>query len=179
MSSLAQGAAGVVLVMAFALLGVRQISAAVVLLIAQAVAVAVAAAAQHQTPAAVAELALQALAVPMGLRRLLGRLGGAQTTVPVGGTKLAVIAGAVLTVLALPWGNLGLPLAVVLLALLLLATRRHPGMQLSGLLAAQNGLVLAASGIAWAGIYVVVLPIVPLLAVAALWLHAPAGRASS
>jgi hydrogenase-4 membrane subunit HyfE len=169
MTSLAQGAAGVVLVVAFALLGVRQIAAAVVLLVAQAIAVAVATAAQHMGLPALAELAVQALAAPMLLRHLLARLGGSQTTLPIGGTKLAVIAGAVLTVLAMPWGHLGLPLAVTLLALLLVAMRRHPVMQIIGLLAAQNGLVLAAAGSHWTGIYGVVVPVVPLLAGAALW----------
>jgi hydrogenase-4 component E len=179
MSSIAQGAAGVVLVVAFALLGVRQIHAAMALLITQAIAVTVATAAQHQVPAAAAELVLQALLAPMLLRRLLGRLGGSQTTVPEGGTKLAVIAGAGLTVLALPWGSLGLPLAVVLLALLLMATRRHPVVQVIGLLAVQNGLVLAAAGTGWRGIYAVVAPIAPALAGAALWLHSQPDQAAS
>jgi hydrogenase-4 membrane subunit HyfE len=171
MSSLAQGAAGIVLVVAFALLGVRQIGAAVALLTAQAIAVAVATAAQHMVLPALAELGFQALAAPLLLRRLAGRLGGSQTTVPIGGAKLAVIAGAVLTVLAVPWGHLGLPLAIVLLALLLVAMRRHPVMQVIGLLAAQNGLVLAAAGSHWTGIYGIVVPVVPLLAGGALWLH--------
>jgi hydrogenase-4 membrane subunit HyfE len=179
MTSLAQGSAGVVLVVAFALLGVRQTNAAVLLLTVQAVAVAVAVAMQHQLAPAVAVLILQAIAAPLLLRRLLGRIGGSQTTVPAGGTKLAVIAGAVLTVLALPSGALGLPLAVVLLAMLLVATRRQPVIHLAGLLAAQNGLVLAAAATGWTGVYGVVVPIVPLLAGGSLWLHPQTRRAES
>lgn len=179
MTSLAQGSAGVVLVVAFALLGVRQTSAALLLLTVQAVAAAVAVSMQHQVAAAGAVLILQAIAAPLLLRRLLGRIGGSQTTVPAGGTKLAVIAGAVLTVLALPSGALGLPLAVVLLAMLLVATRRQPVIHLAGLLAAQNGLVLAAAATGWTGVYGVVVPIVPLLAGGSLWLHPQTRRAES
>jgi hydrogenase-4 membrane subunit HyfE len=175
MNSLAQGSTGVVLVVGFALLGVRQVRAAVALLAAQAIAVAVAIAMHHQVPAAVGELGLQALAAPIILHKLVNRLSGSQSTIPAGGTKLAVIAGGVLTVLALPWGELGLPLAVMLLGLLLVATRQHPVVQLAGLLAAQNGLVLAASGTGWIGVYSIVLPIVPAFAAGALWLHTAPG----
>jgi hydrogenase-4 membrane subunit HyfE len=173
MTTLAQGAVGVALVMAFALLGVTEIGGAMVLLTGQAIAVTVAMAAQNQLSVAGAELILQAVAIPMILRRLANRLGDSKTTapfgVPLGGRRLAIITGAVLTVLALPLGTLGLPLAVMLLGLLLLATRRHPIAHLTGLTAIQNGLTLAAAGIAWTGAYIVVVPVVPALSAAALW----------
>jgi hydrogenase-4 component E len=177
-TSLAQGSAGLALVLSFALLCPRQVTAALHLLVVQAGAVAVAAAARNQPIAAAGELLLGAVLAPIFVGRLLDRLNIARTSSPAGGTRLAVIAGAILALLAMPIGGLGLPLAVVLLAILLIATRRHPVMQLIGLLALQNGLVLAALEADWAGRYATSCPVVPGLVAAALWLRPPSTRAA-
>jgi hydrogenase-4 membrane subunit HyfE len=55
------------------------------------------------------------------------------------------------------------------MGLLLVATRRQPVAHVIGLTAMQNGLTLAGAGAAWTGVYVVVVPVVPVLAAAALW----------
>lgn len=178
MTSLAQGAAGLALVMSFALLCPHQLGAALRLLLVQAAAVAVAAACRSRFLIAGGELILGAIAAPILVRRLLDHLAIPHTTLPVGGAKLAVIAGAVLALLAMPMGTLGLPLAVVLLAILMVATRRHPVMQLVGFLALQNGLVLAAAESGWREAPAVVCPFVPFLVGAALWLRAPMPRAT-
>jgi hypothetical protein len=165
MTSLAQGAAGVALVVALALLGVRERGGAMVLLAVQAVAVAVSAAARNQFAAAVTTLLLQAAAMPAVLRRVSSRLDGNDSTLPTTATRSTLVVGAIL---ALPQGTLGLPLAVTILGLLV-TTRRHPVSQLTGLTAMQNGLILAAIATSWVGPYVVVVPVVPALAAAALW----------
>jgi len=121
MTALAQGMAGVALVMGFALLCIRQISAASVLLAVQCTAVTVSAVALRQPFMAIPPTLLAAGVwfAPGYLARL-----GPRTT-PMGGAKLGVGAGAVLAVLCQSQGSLGLPLAIVLLSVLLAATRRH------------------------------------------------------
>jgi hypothetical protein len=139
MIALAQGMAGVALVMGFALLCIRQIGAASVLLAVQCVAVAVSAVTLQQPFMAIppALLAVGTWFAP-GYFATLG-----PRTPPVGGAKLGVGAGAVLAVLCQSQGAAALPLAIVLLSVLLAATRRHALMHVMALVGIQNGIVLA------------------------------------
>jgi hypothetical protein len=139
MIALAQGMAGVALVMGFALLCIRQIGAASVLLAVQCVAVAVSAVTLQQPLMAIPPvlLAVGAWFAPDYLATL-----GSPTS-PIGGSKLGVSAAAVLAVLCQSQGNAGLPLAIVLLSVLLAATRRHALMHVMALVGLQNGVVLA------------------------------------
>ncbi len=170
MTSLAQGAAGIALVTALALLGVRQVRAATAILGLQGAAVALAALLQRQPLAAGLTVLSLGIAAPILLRRLLARGGADQgATAPIGGTPRAVIVGAVLTVLALSIGKDGLPMTVVLLGLLLAATRRHPIMHILALAVLQNGLILTAIGRDGPQATFAALPLIPLLAGSALW----------
>ncbi|WP_428483566.1 hypothetical protein [Rhodopila sp.] len=62
---------------------------------------------------------------------------------PVGGAKSGILIGTALAMLCQSCGPLALPLAVVLLSILLAATRRHRLMRLTALVCLQNGLTLA------------------------------------
>jgi hypothetical protein len=139
--ALGQGMAGLALVMGFALLCIRQISAASILLAVQSTAVAVSALVAHRPLMAIPPVLL-AVAVwftPNQLTTLEAR------TTPLGGVKLGVAAAAVLAVLCQSQAALALPLAVILIAALLAATRRHPLMHVMALVGLQNGVVLAAT----------------------------------
>jgi hypothetical protein len=146
MTALAQGSAGLALVMCFALLRTGQISAAAILLAVQSAAVAVTALVQHQPLMAVPPVFLAA-GVWGGGRWLMRHhdLTLDPWTAPMGGAKLGIGAGAVLAILCQSQGGLALPSAIILLSILLAATRPHPLMQVVALVAAQNGLALAAS----------------------------------
>jgi hypothetical protein len=140
MTALAQGTAGLALVMASALLCIRQIRPAAMLLAIQSAAVAVAALVLQQPVMAIPPLLLAA-----GI--CFAARPAATTdpwTPPIGGAKLSVGAGAVLAILAQSQGSLALPLAVIMLSILLAATRRHAVMQALALVGLQNGIVLAA-----------------------------------
>jgi hypothetical protein len=140
MTALAQGSAGLALVMCFALLRARQLSAAAILLAVQSAAVAVTAAVLHRPLMAIPPLVLGG-----GIWLLRHETPVLDPhTVPIGGAKLGIGAGAVLAILCQSQGVLALPLAIVLLSILLAATRSHPLMQVLALVAAQNGLTLAA-----------------------------------
>lgn len=140
MTTWAQAGAGLALVMAFALLCIRQTSAASILLATQSAAVALSAMALHQPL-----MALPPVILAAGLWFAHKRTNTPDTrTMPVGGAKLGVGAGAVLAVLCQSQGSLALPLAVVLLAVLLAATRTQTLMRVMALVALQNGILLAA-----------------------------------
>ncbi|HYZ22205.1 MAG TPA: hypothetical protein VE690_08620, partial [Rhodopila sp.] len=62
---------------------------------------------------------------------------------PVGGPKLGIVIGAVLAALCQSQGVLAAPMSIVLLGILLAATRPHALMQLIALVVAQNGIALA------------------------------------
>lgn len=140
MTALVQGSAGIALVMGFALLGIRQVSAAFILLAIQSVAVALAAIVLHRPMLAFPTVVLIGGA---WFTRELTRWLDPQTE-PVGGAKLGIAAGAVLAVLSQSLGSLALPMTVVLLSVLLAATRPHPLMRVMALAGIQNGVVLAA-----------------------------------
>jgi hypothetical protein len=139
-TALAQGSAGLALVMCFALLGLRQAAAASVLLAVQSLAVAIAALAQHQPMIAAATMVIDVIGAHWFLRHQVP----AQHEAPVGGTKITIVVGAGLAVLCQSCGALALPLAVVLLSVLLAATRPNRLLSLMALVSLQNGLVLVA-----------------------------------
>ena len=139
MTAPAQAAAGLALVMGLALLGIRQVSAAAILLAVQCGAVAVAAGGMHEPIMAVPPLLLAA-----GIW-LTGRTATLQAgTTPLGGARLAIGAGVLLAVLCQSQPVLALPMAVILLSLLLATTRQHPLLHVMALIGIQNGAVLVA-----------------------------------
>jgi hypothetical protein len=140
MTALAQGAAGVALVMGFALLCIRQVRAATMLLAVQSSAIAICAVGLHRPT-----MALPPLLLAAGVWFASDHFPPLEPgTAPVGGAKLGVGAGAILTVLCQSQGILALPLAVLLLSVLLAATRTNRLMQVIALIGVQNGVVLAA-----------------------------------
>ena len=164
MSALAQAMGGLALVMGFALLCIRQVRAASILLAIQAVATAGAAVAVRQPLLAVPPL-LTAAAVWFAPNRLITPR---PLTLPIGGMKPAMAAAAILTVLCQSQGTLALPLSVLLLGVLLAATRQSAWMRVIALVGMQNGIALAGSFTAGAS---------PLLVVACCLLPLPLGAA--
>jgi hypothetical protein len=135
-NGLAQGSAGAALVMSFALLRTRRIDTASILLAVQSGAVALAAVLVDRP-----EMAVPPLLLAGGVWLLRDR--AAVTSSPAEITRFTLLSGALLAVLCQSQGVLALPLALVLLAILLSATRPPPLMQVMALVALQNGLVLA------------------------------------
>lgn len=161
MTALAQGSAGVALVMVFGLLAIRQVSAAAILLGMQSLAVAIAALTQHQPLIAAATGLVNAIGITLLLRFMTQQSGAAKgafsrpdvmvrwaalarMSQPAGGAKFGILVGAALAALCQSCGPLALPLAVVLLSVVLAATRRHPLMRLIAVVSLQNGIGLAA-----------------------------------
>jgi hypothetical protein len=141
MIALGQGMTGLALVMGFALLSIRQVSAAAILLAVQSAAAAVAAIMARQPL-----MALPPVLLAAGIFLTPGQLATLEPrTVPVGGAKLGVAAATALAILCQSQPGLGLPLAVILLSVLLAATRRHPLMHVMALVGLQNGIVLAST----------------------------------
>ncbi len=136
-TAFAQGGAGIALVAGFALLCVRQISVAFILITVQSIAVAVGAMAMHRPLLALPPLVLAAWLW------FIREWAHQDSTEPAGGPKLGVCAGAVLAILCQSQGNLGLPLAAALLAVLLAATRTAPFMRTIALVALQNSVIMA------------------------------------
>jgi hydrogenase-4 component E len=111
--------------------------------------------------AAIAFLA-KAVLIPFALRLLVARLGihrSVEAALGIGASLLAAIALVGLSVLvvlpitagqaqALTRENLALALSVVLLGMLMMITRRNALSQVIGLLSLENGLILAAIGVA-------------------------------
>lgn len=148
---------GVMLVLSFALLFQRRAAGAINAYAAQAMALALAAAWQAwvQESAALALTAAITLAkgivLPVALRRILRRsaLPGTATVAPPVMPALALGVGLVVLAATVDArGGLSLALAVVLLGLLVMGTRRDARAQVIGFLSLENGLVLAAVGAA-------------------------------
>lgn len=183
-------AGALALILVFVALFTGRLGAALRICMMQAAAVALAAASQGWARHAVSlglgallALALNGLAL-VALRRLAGRA----TMVPSIGWRcgsavsasaaFALVAASVAGVMRLADGQqfelLGLGMSIVSLGLLLLAVRSHRLLPALGLLASQNGMVLAACAIPGLPISVLLLavvPLVPSLAIASLWLH--------
>ncbi len=115
--------------------------------------------APHLLVTAAIALVLKAIVIPMALRHIVQRLGihrEVETTVGIGGTMLVGIGLVALAmVLMLPVTaaidslarqDIAFSLAVVLLGLLIMVTRRNAVGQVVGLMSIENGLILAAAG---------------------------------
>ena len=169
MTALAQGSAGMALVMCFALLSTSQVGAAVILLAIQSCAVAVTAAVLQQPL-----MALPPLILAAGFWLLHREMPMFHAhTAPTGGAKLGIGIAAVLAILCQSQGSLTLPSAVILLSILLATTRSHPLMQVVALVAAQNGLALAHALMTQPTLHAVSLPASLLLPIACLALPLP------
>ncbi|MDR3530213.1 MAG: hypothetical protein P4L90_06645 [Rhodopila sp.] len=139
MTALAQGGAGLALVMGFGLLRVRQLGAAAILLAVQSAAIALAAMALHRPM-----LALPPLVLGGGVWIVHHRMTAHEVrTAPVNGAAAGILIATALAVLCQSQGALALPLAIILMAILLAAIRPHPLMHLIALVAIQNGITLA------------------------------------
>jgi hydrogenase-4 component E len=115
--------------------------------------------APHLYITAIIALAFKAIVIPMALHRIIQRLGihrEIETVVGIGPTMLAGMGLVALSVAVmlqvtadadpLARQDLAFALAVVLLGLLLMVTRRNAVSQVVGFMSLENGLVLAATG---------------------------------
>jgi hydrogenase-4 component E len=160
---------GGVLLASFLLLYQRRVVALISVLAAQGALVALAAAwlglvrgEAHLFATAAITAAVKAVLVPLLLRGMVRRLDldrAVETALPVGGSLalgVGLVALSVLVVLpatagsagALARADMAMALSVLLLGILMMATRRTAIPQVVGLIAAENGLLLAAIGIA-------------------------------
>ncbi len=202
MTAPALSAAGVAVALGFALLAKRRTGGVAMLCGAQAIVVAIGALAQGDVGVTLVECAEAAVLgwlalLPLPLWKGVGGWGTGRTDPnpqhldpspqpwsasrpkPTRGGGVQIIcAGAVLAGLAATIPGTGLPLAVILLGLLLVASRAMPSHQALGIAAMQNGLVLAsvAAGLSDWRLALVVLPFLPALACCALWLGSDRAR---
>jgi hydrogenase-4 component E len=115
--------------------------------------------APHLYVTALIALVFKAIVIPLALRRIVVRLGihrEIETVVGVGTTMLAGIGLVALSIMVmlrvtpeadpLAREDLAFALAVVLLGLLIMVTRRNAVSQVVGFMSLENGLVLAATG---------------------------------
>ena len=159
---------GGMLLLSFMLLYQRRVGAVISTLAGQGAVLAAAAAWQgvvQDAPqlflTALVALAAKAVLIPLALRALLRRLAldrSVDTAMGVGPSLIAgvaLVALAILVVLpittaarAIAREDLALALSVVLLGMLMMITRRNAILQVVGLMSLENGLVLAAVGVA-------------------------------
>jgi len=157
-----------VLLTSFALLYQRRLFALLNVFTVQALALAGAAAWQayaHDEPhlyiTALLTLTLKAIAIPVALHRIVQRMNIQRTVEPALGIGLTMLAGVSLVTLsillvlpvtenatALTREDLALSLSVVLLGLLMMISRRNAVSQVVGFMSIENGLILAAVGVA-------------------------------
>ena len=115
--------------------------------------------APHLYVTAAIALGFKAILVPVALRRIMERLGIHREIETVGGTGPTMLAGMALVALSIvvmlrvtggatpiAREDLAFALAVVLLGLLIMVTRRNAVSQVVGFMSLENGLVLAATG---------------------------------
>ena len=115
--------------------------------------------APHLYVTAVIALAFKAVVIPVALHRIIARLGihrEIETVVGIGPTMLAgigLVALAMVVMLRvtaeadpLAREDLAFALAVILLGLLMMVTRRNAVSQVVGFMSLENGLILAAAG---------------------------------
>jgi hydrogenase-4 component E len=101
----------------------------------------------------------KALIIPYSLRRIIERLGVHRTVEVVGGVGITMLIGIFLVALSLvvmlpatasadPLAreDIAFALAIVLLGLLMMVTRRNAVSQIIGFMSLENGLILAAAG---------------------------------
>lgn len=157
-----------VLLTSFALLYQRRLFSLLNVFTVQALALAATAAWQayvHDEPhlyiTALLTLTLKAIAIPVALHRIIRRLNIHRTVEPALGIGLTMLAGVSLVTLsillvlpvtetatALTREDLALSLSVVLLGLLMMISRRNAVSQVVGFMSIENGLILAAVGVA-------------------------------
>jgi hydrogenase-4 membrane subunit HyfE len=191
MTAVAVLAGASALTLSFVALFTARIGDALRLCMLQAPAAAVAAMAQgwarHDAALGVATvlaLALNGVALPLAVRRLIGRASAPASIGSECRPAASAAAGIVLTAAALAGAMrlsaggqsdmLAVGLAVLLLGLLLPAVRSHRLLPALGLLSSQNGAVLAAGAIPALPaslLLLAALPLVPALVVAGVWLH--------
>ena len=115
--------------------------------------------APHLFITAAIALVFKAIVIPTALHRIVARLGIHRQIETVGGVGLTMLAGMALVALSmvvmlqvtgeadpLAREDLAFALAVVLLGLLMMVTRRNAVSQVVGFMSLENGLVLAATG---------------------------------
>jgi hydrogenase-4 component E len=115
--------------------------------------------APHLYVTAAIALGFKAILIPVALRRIVERLGIHREIETVGGTGptmlvgMALVALSMVVMLRVTGGaapiareDLAFALAVVLLGLLIMVTRRNAVSQVVGFMSLENGLVLAATG---------------------------------
>ena len=115
--------------------------------------------APHLFVTAAIALLFKAIFIPVALHRIVLRLGIHRTLEPVVGIGLTMLAGIGLVALAiivmlpasadadpLAREDLAFALAVILLGLLMMVTRRNAVGQVVGFMSMENGLILAATG---------------------------------
>lgn len=158
----------VVLLMSFALLYQRRLFSLVNVFALQALALSAAAAWQgwvhddvHLYGTAVLTLALKAVLIPVALSRIIVKLDIRRAVEPALSIGLTMLAGVSLVTLSillvlpvtqdaagLTREDLAVSLSVVLLGLLTMITRRNAVSQVIGFMSIENGLILAAIGVA-------------------------------
>ena len=115
--------------------------------------------APHLYLTALITLAFKALVIPVGLHRIIHRLGihrDIETAISIGPTMLAGIGLVALSMVLmlrvtadagpLARQDLAFALSIILLGLLVMVTRRNAVSQVVGFMSLENGLVLAATG---------------------------------
>lgn len=170
MTALEQGMGGVALILGFALLCSRRLNLGLLWTGAQAAAVSLAIGARSGPGAALANALLSGVLVPVVLHRVCQSYGP-----PDERDRLPIVLGAAcaLSLLAAEAGPLALPLAILLIGLLLVATRRSASFQAFGLCGMQQAALLATNtGVQGASplTLMLVVPALPALAAASLWL---------
>jgi len=158
--------AGLMLVISFALLFQDRVLAVVRIFALQAIVLSLAVSWQafaqdrpHLFITAALALGLKGIVIPMALGRLIYRLGihrDVEQVVSVGLTMLLglgltamsqmLIIGATSGAPALAREGLAIALAIILLGLLMMITRRNAFTQIVGFMSIENGLILAATG---------------------------------
>jgi hypothetical protein len=140
MTALVQGCSGLALVMGLAMLCARQPRAVFFCLVAQSALVAGAAVASHQPLMMLGPLVTTAAIG--GMRRAT-----AFPAVTAGGVVLGLVAGGILVLLCQSCGDAGVALGVVMVAIVLAATRADRVTQVLALGAMQNGLALTGCAV--------------------------------
>ncbi|MEI6557802.1 MAG: hydrogenase-4 component E [Rhodospirillaceae bacterium] len=114
--------------------------------------------ADHLYATAALALAFKAMLMPLALHRLVRRLHIERSVEPVVGVGVTMLFGiglvALSVVVMLPlaaksplmWEDLSFALAVIMLGLLIMISRRNPVGQIVGFLSVDNGIMLAAAG---------------------------------
>jgi len=175
MTSLAQGMAGLALVFALAQLCATQIGAGLAFALGQGLATAIALAALGHPVAGLA-LAGVAFALPRTVRTVMRRTGIDPHADAPRFRQAVVLGGAVLALLAIGSGRLGLPLAAVLAGVVQVCTHHHVVTRAVGLVSVQNGAVLAVALdplAPWPVLAAAVLPVLPSLVLMSAVLHLP------